>query len=616
MSRGRHPVPVSGPYNPVPAAGVPARCRHEGCSAISTITAYRGLLSNRPLIRLFAGEFVSGIGDWLYLVALLIVVYNVSSDPLVLGIVGGARVLPYVFLSVPAGVIVDRYDRRLVLLVTDVARGLIMVALTALVLVDGPLIAIVGLAIFATCFSTFFRPTIGAYVPMLVRDERELGPANSLFATLGELSFIIGPALAGIIVAVTNPGVAFAINAATFAVVATVLATLPPGRTHGAATKAAETAGHGVDPVSGTAGDEAAQADGEAAPAPAATASAAPPIALESVAGLRSVARPLIGLMTLDVVGGFMFGGLSVLTVLLAVDRLGAGESATGFLNAAVGVGGVLGALGSGALVLRRNLAPPMVGGALLLAAGFIALGVSTALLPALVAMAVIAGGALIADVVETTVFQRLVPDELRGRVLGGMQMMQTFTYAAGSLLLPVLVSTVGAWIILPIGGAAILVAAVIALTLLGNNLRQAADPAADVMLRVSRLPLFAGVPATALQAAAARLEPVPVTAGTVVIREGDPADRFYLIQTGRFAVDQLDRGTGVERRLRVMGPDEVFGELGLMHQAPRSATVTAETDAQLLALSGPAFLELVGSAADLSARLTDRYRGAGTSSS
>ncbi len=553
---------------------------------------------------------MSGIGDWLYLVALLIVVYNVSSDPLVLGIVGGARVLPYVFLSVPAGVIVDRYDRRLVLLVTDVARGLIMVALTALVLVDGPLIAIVGLAIFATCFSTFFRPTIGAYVPMLVRDERELGPANSLFATLGELSFIIGPALAGIIVAVTNPGVAFAINAATFAVVATVLATLPPGRAHAAATGAVE-AGQDVEPGSDAAGDAAMPVTGEAATAP-----AAPPVALESVAGLRSVARPLIGLMTLDVVGGFMFGGLSVLTVLLAVDRLGAGESATGFLNAAVGVGGVLGALGSGALVLRRNLAPPMVGGALLLAAGFIALGVSTALLPALVAMAVIAGGALIADVVETTVFQRLVPDELRGRVLGGMQMMQTFTYAAGSLLLPVLVSAVGAWIILPIGGAAILVAAVVALTLLGSNLRQAADPAADVMLRVSRLPLFAGVPATALQAAAARLEPVPVTAGTVVIREGDPADRFYLIQTGRFAVDQLDRGTGVERRLRVMGPDEVFGELGLMHQAPRSATVTAETDAQLLALSGPAFLELVGSAADLSARLTDRYRGAGTSSS
>ncbi len=59
-----------------------------------------------------------------------------------------------------------------------------------------------------------------------------------------------------------------------------------------------------------------------------------------------------------------------------------------------------------------------------------------------------------------------------------------------------------------------------------------------------------------------------------------------------------------------------MFGELGLVHQAPRSATVTAETDAQLLALSGPAFMELVGSAADLSARLTDRYRGAGTSSS
>ena len=87
------------------------------------LRAYRGLLVDRALIRLLFGEFVSSIGDWLYLVALLVIVYDRSKDPVLLGVVGAARVLPYVLLSVPAGIVADRYDRRLVLLVTDlVAR--------------------------------------------------------------------------------------------------------------------------------------------------------------------------------------------------------------------------------------------------------------------------------------------------------------------------------------------------------------------------------------------------------------------------------------------------------------------------------------------------------------
>jgi CRP-like cAMP-binding protein len=139
-------------------------------------------------------------------------------------------------------------------------------------------------------------------------------------------------------------------------------------------------------------------------------------------------------------------------------------------------------------------------------------------------------------------------------------------------------------------------------------------DERTQLLVRVSRLPIFAGVPPSALAAAAERLEPVPVTAGTVVVRQGDRADRFYLIETGTFAVDRRDGPTeGGTRRLRELGPDEVFGELGLLDQAPRSATVTAETDGQLLALSGPDFLELVGAAGELSTRLRDRYRGAGT---
>src|SRR5512146_315539 len=154
---------------------------------MNALAVYRGLLRNPRLTRLLAGEFISSIGDWLYLVALLIVVYRADTDPVLLGIVGAARVLPYVVLSVPAGVVADRFDRRLVLMVTDVARGAIMLVLAALVWIDGPLWAIVALSILATCFSTFFGPTIGSFLPSLVRDEAELGPANSAWSSLDNL---------------------------------------------------------------------------------------------------------------------------------------------------------------------------------------------------------------------------------------------------------------------------------------------------------------------------------------------------------------------------------------------------------------------------------------------
>jgi MFS family permease len=583
------------------------------------MNAYRGVLGNSALVRLFVGEFISGIGDWLYLVALLVIVYNESQDPLLLGIVGAARIIPYVLLSVPAGIIVDRFDRRLVLLVTDVARGLIMVALTIIVANDGPLLAVVGLAIFATCFSCFFRPAIGAYLPSLVRDERELGPANSLFATLGELSFIVGPALAGIIIAAADLTLAFAINAVTFAIVAITLATLPPGLP-GKPSRGVEPAVP-ADDIEPVAGDVAPVArDGAVPDAIAVTAAAAAPKADELSARSRIMAirRPLIGMLALDTTAGFLFGGLSVLTVIIAVDQLNAGEAGTGYLNAAVGVGGVLGAIGSGAILARKSLAPAMLGGASILAGGFVILGLSTTLPPALFAMAIIAAGSLVADVVSTTVFQRIVPDELRGRVLGGMQSIMTGTYALGSLLLPVLVTVVGPRLMLPIGGAIIFVAALISFSILRPYLTREDDAAVDTLTRVSRLPLFAGVPVPALEAAAGRLTPIAVKAGDVVIRQGDPSDLFYIIGSGRFAVDQTESAIGATHRLRVMGPDEVFGELGLMNGTPRTATVTAETDGSLLSLAGADFLELVSaaSASGLSGRLTDRYRGAGTAAS
>ena len=275
---------------------------------MSVLAAYRGLLRNGPLVRLLGGEFVSSIGDWLYLVALLVLVYQASSDPVLLGVVGAARVLPYVLLSIPAGIVADRFDRRLVLLVTDVARGLIMLVMAVLQASHGPLVAIVALAILATCFSTFFGPTIGSYLPSLVKDETQLGPANSAWSSLDNLAFVIGPAIAGLLIAIGGLTAAFVLNAASFAVIAVVLWQLPS-----------------VSPAEPTGG-----ADGP--PAPDAGSGPAPslPSPMPTPSPLRVPLplplRPLAGLALIDVAAGFAIGGIGILTVVLATRQLGAGR--------------------------------------------------------------------------------------------------------------------------------------------------------------------------------------------------------------------------------------------------------------------------------------------------
>ncbi len=107
--------------------------------------------------------------------------------------------------------------------------------------------------------------------------------------------------------------------------------------------------------------------------------------------------------------------------------------------------------------------------------------------------------------------------------------------------------------------------------------------------------------------------EVVAVRAGDVVIRQGDEADRFYVIAGGEVEVTQVPAGGGEPQMLRRMGPREVFGEIGLLSGVPRTATVTAVTDATLVALDREPFLELVGGGPGLTYRLLDLHRGATT---
>ena len=541
---------------------------------MSLARTYLDLFRRNPaLARLLAGEFISGIGDWLYLVAILVVVYAESSSPVLLGIVGAARILPYVLLSVPAGIAADRFDRRTVLLVTDVARGALMLVLAAAVVVGAPTVVIVAVSILAACFSTFFGPAIAALLPMLA-DERDLGPANSAWATLDNVAFIVGPALAGLLLATGRLELAFLLNAVSFGVVAFILWRLPVPST------AAPAATDG-DP-----GEKEATA----------------------AAGWRELVRPLAGPFILDSTTSIVGGGLGVITVILAVEVLGAGDAGTGYLNAATGVGGVLAGIVGGALLARRLGVPLLIGGV----AGGIGLAwlaIAGDLVVAMLAIGVATAGLLLLDVVNTTLIQRIVPDALRGRAMGVLQTTSALLYALGSLAIPILASSVGVGPVLI--GCALISGLGVAGALLLAGSGTDAEPADPARVHLLGHPIFAGLPAARLEGAARQLVEVPMQAGDVIVRQGDPADRFYVIADGTVRVTQRPDRDGEEQHLRDLRAGDVFGEIGLLRGSARTATVTAATPGLLLALDAEAFNDLVGSGPGLSSRLLDLYRGA-----
>jgi len=569
---------------------------------MNAFASYRALLRNGPLARLLAGEFASGIGNWLYLVALMVMIYK-QGGPGLLGIIGAARILPYVVFSIPAGMIADRFDRRYVLLTSDVVRALLMLVLAGLAATNGPAWAMVAVAIVATCFATLFYPAIGALIPSMVRDETEFGPANSAWQTLDMLAFVIGPAFGGLLIAGNNLTVAFLLNAMSFGVIAVVLWTLPSAKAHRAPDSPA-------GPVASLA------TPGETPPAvppPGVDASPADLPAPRPASLLRLPPRPIAGIFAIDFVSSFVAQSVFVLTVILATQVYRSGDSAVGFLNAAVGVGGVLGAVAAGVLVLRRSLAPALLVGTGTFAVATGLLGFTHLLAVAFVLFAVAAAAGIAIDVADTTVFQRVVPDELRGRGTGAWMTLTMLFQVAGALVAPTLFATLGLLPLMVGMGAALALGGVAAVALIGPAAVREPTEFERELLRAARLPVFAGLPPARLDHSLRHLKAMKLHAGDVIIRQGDPADNFYILGEGHVTVTQQDSPAAPERVLRRLDPDAVFGEIGLLTNAPRTATVTADDDVLVLAMKGPEFLALVTAGPGVASRFLDLYRGPGS---
>jgi len=279
-------------------------------------------------------------------------------------------------------------------------------------------------------------------------------------------------------------------------------------------------------------------------------------------------------------------GASLVFGVAIALDLLGLDESSVGVLDAMVGVGGLVGGFLALVLATRGRLAVDFGVGVLLWSAPLLLIVVWPDLGPVLFVMAILGLGNSLVDINAFTIMQRLVSDEVMGRVFGAVESALIAGMAVGSLAMPLLINTVGLRAGLLVLGTAV---SLVALGSFGALRRidtvALAPEGIDVIRSVA---LFTPLPERGIERLARCAEVVTVDAGTEVFHAGDRGDRFFVIEAGQAEVvitDELSTD---------LGPGGSFGEIALLRDVPRQATVRATTDLTLRAINRRVFLQVV----------------------
>ena len=515
--------------------------------AVSELAA---LAHNENLRRVELAWGASIAAEWTHFVALGVFAYNAGGASAV-GIAGLVRMLPAALVAPFAATLGDRFRRERFLVVVSLAGSAALGGSAAAYFVSRSELIVFALAAVVGVTSTIFRPALQATLPSLARTPQELIASNGATSTFESLGTLLGPLVAGILVSVANAGVVFLVAAAALLVAAGLLQRV--------------------------------QVEGRIQ----ATTPEEMPRPRELLAGgFRAVvSEPRTRLLVfLTTAQSFVRGALNVLIVVGAFRVLGAGAGAVGYLTAAVGVGGLVGAFG--ALSLKgRQLAVPF--GVSLIFWGF-----PIALIPAwprvavaFLLLTVVGAANSVEDVAVFTLLQRVIPDDVLTRVLGIVWGLAMGAIAIGSVAATGIVALVGSRAAFVVVGAILPLTTLIVWRQLVRIDREMLPPA-DELAIVEGVPMFAPLSIAAKEHMAARLVEVPVGVGEVVIRTGEPGDRFYMVADGALEVTN-----GVHASAR---RGDFFGELALLRDIPRTATVIATTRSRLYALEREDFLAAV----------------------
>jgi len=280
-------------------------------------------------------------------------------------------------------------------------------------------------------------------------------------------------------------------------------------------------------------------------------------------------------------------GCINVLVVVMALGLLEMGEGGVGLLDAAVGVGALLGAVVIVPLVAKAKLTAPFLVGAVLWGLPLVAIAAWPSVGVAVAALALVGVGNTLVDVAGFTLLQRIAPQDVLARVFGVVETMFYLAIGVGSLLAPLIVETGGTRATLVVVGLFLPVTvAILARRIMAID-ADAVIPEYEVEL-LALLPMFSPLPRLALERLARQVVPVEADAGTEIIRQGDEGDRFYVLDEGE--VDVAADG----RHIGSFGRGYGFGEIALLRDVPRTATVTARTPVKLYALERDQFLAAV----------------------
>jgi MFS family permease len=521
----------------------------------SSIRALRVSLAEAQIRRAVGALFVFSLVEYGTWVAILVWAFGVGGAPTV-GLVAVVQLLPAIVVAPLAASLGDRYPRDRVLRFGYATQAAAAIATGIAIAGAAPIPLVLLLATVANTSFVLARPTHGALLPQLAGDAGVLVAANAATTLVLGAGALVGPIASGLLLDPLGPGGAF---------VALGLALL------GGAAIAPRLRRPDAGPPSETEAEEPHEH--------------VHPTGFGIAAGVRLVirdptARVTVGISIAHVIA---WGALDLLIVSLALETLRLEEGAVGYLTAAIGLGGLLGGALSVLLAGMRRLAPA-IGLAVLgfgLPLALVAAVASPVPAAVLIAASALAGGVL--EVASLTLLQRVVPERVLTRVLGVQEGLAMAALAIGAAVTPVLIETVGVagafigiGLLLPVVG-------LVALPSLARIDRRGVVPSHVALLR--GLDAFAPLDTLAIERLARALEPMSASAGTVLIRRGAVGDRFYIVEMGSVMVVTDGQSS------RTLGPGDSFGEIALLLDIPRTATVTAVTDVTLLALGREPFL-------------------------
>lgn len=510
----------------------------------------RTACANSRIARLEAVWASATLVRWALAILVALYAYRIGGVGSV-GAVAAARMVPAALVAPRLAVIADQRSRRAVLIVSLVLRLGFAGALWATVAAGGSLLLLLVLAALYGMADSLQRPTLAALLGVHARNPTELAAANTLWSIIDNAAFLVGSLLVGVLVSLAGLSVAFAACTLPLAV-ATLIAFGLPRDT--------------------------------------------PPPAFEEfrardelLAGVRAIAhdrqlRLLVGVLGAD---WFVQALLDVLLVVIALGVLDIGEQGVGWLSAAWGAGGVLGGAAAAMLLARRRLALGAIAGLLLAGLPLVVLAVSPGQWTATVVMVLVGIGFGIIEVALLIFTQRLTHVDLLARVYGAQETVTIMAMAIGSVAASVLVLALGQRGALAATGLLLPLLAVV----LASRIRllDTGPRASDEDFELLRgLPPFATLSVATIENLAIRSHRRVVLAGEDAVTQGELATSFYVIAEGD--VDVFEDGD----YRRHQGAGDFFGEIALMRDTVRTATVRATTDLDLLVLDRAEFLAAI----------------------